>query len=178
MPLSVDHLKVDQTALPEHNGRFIFLTNVNVPARYLDHADTRQTFERLGDFIRTEYARAENIQYQLTSAYELRHSTTGQIRLFHGTFHPAGNATAALTEFRPLGADFVDHALEHLTLRKIFAKLDFPDLDTSWVIHRVRSVIVNIQAIAERDHEAILRRNLQSSRSSRRSRTHVSYYLP
>jgi len=178
MPLGIDCLKVDETAIPEEQGDLIFLANVNVPARYLDHAETRQTFERVRDFIVSEYNNIDNIQYQFTAAYELRHTETGRIRLFTGSFHPAGNASATITGFRTLGADFVDHALQHLTLRNIHAKLDFFDLETKWVVHRIRSVIVNVQAIVERGHETILRRHLGGSRSSRRSRTHVAFYLP
>jgi hypothetical protein len=177
MPLGIDCLKVDQTALPAQHGALVFLSNVNVPARYLDNEDTRATFERVRHFVVSEYGNVQDIYYQFTSAYELRHTATGQIRTFTGTFHPAGNATAAITDFRIFGADFVDHALERLTLRNIRAKLDFFDQETVWVIHRIRSVIVNVQALVDRGHGTIARRNLHNARNKRRSRTHVTFYL-
>ena len=177
MPLGIDALKVDETAIPAQ-GNLILLANINVPARYLDNAETRQTFERVRQFIISEYRNVQDIQYQFTAAYDLRNTETGQIRTFTGTFHPSGNASASITDFRRFGPDFVDHALERLTLRNIQAKLDFFDLDTKWVVHRIRSIIVNVQAIVERDHGPIIRRNLHHARNSRRSRTHVAFFLP
>lgn len=178
MPLGIDTLKVDQTAIPSQHGQFAFITNINVPVRFLENAETENLFSRIRQFIDGEYYNIENIQYQFTAAYELRHLKTGQIRLFHGTFHPAGNQQASITQFRSLGADFVQHALQNLTLRNINTKLEFPELETAWVVHRIKSVIVNVQSLADRGHDAILRRNLQGSRTNRRSRTHVTYYLP
>ena len=178
MPLGIDTLKVDQTAIPSQHGQFAFITNINVPVRFLENAETENLFSRIRQFIDGEYHNIENIQYQFTAAYELRHLKTGQIRLFHGTFHPAGNEQATITEFRSLGADFVQHALQNLTLRNINTKLEFPELETAWVVYRIRSVIVNVQSLAGRGHDAILRRNLQGFRTNRRSRTHVAYYLP
>ena len=178
MTQPVDTLKVDQTAIPAQNGNFAFITNINVPVRFLENQETRPLFARIRTFIDNEYLPIPDIQYQFTAAYELRHLRTNQIRLFHGTFHPSGNAQASITQFRPLGADFVNHALQHLTLDNINRKLDFSDLETAWVVHRIRSVIVNVQGLAERHHGAIVRRNLQGSRSNRHSRTHITYYLP
>lgn len=177
MPLGIDSLKVDETALPAR-GNFILLANINVPVRYLENADTRQTFERVRNFIISEYRNVEDIQYQFTAAYELRNTKTGHIRIFTGTFHPAGNFSASITDFRRFGADFVDHALERLTLRNIYAKLDFFDLETEWAVHRIRSVIVNVQAIVEPNHGPIIRRNIHHARNRRRSRAHVAFYLP
>jgi hypothetical protein len=178
MPLNIDQLKVDQTAIPIQDGNFAFITNINVPVRYLDNAETPETFERIRGFIAREYTPIEDIQYQFTAAYELRHLKTGQIRLFHGTFHPAGNQQASITQFRQFGADFIDHALQHLTLRNINRKLDFGDLDTAWVVHRVRSAIINVQGLTERGHHAIVRRNLQGTRNNKRTRAHVVFFLP
>ena len=178
-PLNVDALKVDQTAIPSQHGNFAFITNINVPVRFLENEDTRRPlFERIKTFIDSEYTQSQDIQYQFTAAYELRHLQTNQIRLFHGSFHPSGNAQASITQFRPLGADFVNHALDNLTLDRIHLKLDLSDLETVWAVHRIRSVIVNVQGLTERNNDVIERRNLLGHRNSRHARTHITYHLP
>ena len=178
MAHSLEKLSVYQTAVPCQNRNFAFLTNINVPVCFLENEETRPLFARIRTFIDGEYLPIPDIQYQFTAAYELRHLRTNQIRLFHGTFHPSGNAQATITQFRPLGADFVNHALENLTLDNINRKLDFSDLEIAWVVHRICSVVVNVQGLAQRHHGAIVRRNLQGSRTNRNSRTNTSYDFP
>jgi hypothetical protein len=175
----VDQLKVDETAVPTQGGNYVLIANINIPHRLLlAESNPREIFRRAEEFIRREFEDVDNIQYQFSAVLELRHRTTGAIRQFHGSFSPAGNQLTAITQFRQFGGDFIDYAAERLHPDYIYTRMSFFGEDTEWTLQRVRSGIINVQAVVTPHHDAITRRGLAQPASQRRSRVHRTFHLP
>ena len=178
--LGVDVLKVDQTAIPTDNSNYILISNINIPQNYLDNL--QPILERVRQFIQNEYYIGASIEYQFTATYTLRHTETGELRHWVGSFFPSGNNRASLSNFRQFGFDFIPHALNCLQRQNIINNLQWQGLNSKWVFDRLESIIVNVQAIVPIHYHVLRHRQLlggaNAAAQRRHRRNHVTFHLP
>lgn len=175
MFLTIQDLKVDQTFIPSEN-QGIFVTNVNIPEHELVNIDS--VLDRVINLITSDYYNIDNIQYQVCATYQLRNTSTGDIRQWTGSFNPRGNQANTLAPFTRFTQRFkqeVTRAVEH---DNIFAKLRFYHVETNWVFHKLTSIIVSFQSVMNLAHPTLMRRGLLMQRHGRRHRTIESFFLP
>lgn len=180
-PGAIHQLMVHQTLLANERG-YVFVSNINVPERLLQNPISRLALaRRIRAFGCTDYAEIPMVQFQITASFELRHVTTGAIRQWTGSFNPSGNRTTSLHNFElfePAGV--FERAFVRSSDPAVAADIlrtRPTGVDSSWIFHRLTSVIVCLQAVVGRNHHAIYSRQLLNIRSGRR-RAIRSFPLP
>ena len=175
MNLGVEHLKVDQTSLNLDNYQ-IFVTNINIPERYLNQV--RPILQRADNFILNEYEGAGRVFYQLVATYYLKHSDTGHLRHWGGSFLPKEINLSSIDSFHAFGPNFVNR-LELLCNKETLSeKLSLHNIDTEWEFHSLTSVVINVQAKVPDNFTTLVRRNLREPRHGRHKRVHNTIPLP
>lgn len=174
MNTSVQHLKVDQTALSL--GTFsIFVSNINIPEHYLERV--RPVLERVYTFIRREYDGISDIRYQLTATYELKNTETGALRHWCGSFLPKENNLSSIDTFHVFGPNFVNR-LEQLCDRpSITLKLALVNVETKWEFESLTSLVITVQAKVPDNFRSLINRNLHNIQNGR-TRAHATFPLP
>lgn len=178
MQLDHTHLKVDQTLL-QFDQRYLLVSNVNIPLAEFAQIDTVLT--RVQQFIAQDYSGIplNSLQYQVCATYQLRHSVTGEIRHWSGSFNPRGNRLNILSHFQPYQLGTFRAVVTHAcTPGNVYNRLRFFHVATDWVFNGITSAIVSLQARVPVDHPTITRRQLLLRRHGRRNRVHVTFYLP
>lgn len=175
MHLSVHDLKVDQTVLASDDS-YIFISNINIPAVYLNHSEAILT--RAYNFIRTDYHTCPVVQYQVTATYELRNTTDNSIRQWTGSFSPRNNLSGALTPFEYFDESFVEKIAVASDVNNIVQKLKFTNTATNYVFERLTSIIINVQASVKGTFATLAKRNLAYNRHGRHFRNHNTIHLP
>ena len=175
METTVQHLKVDQTSVSANVEETVFITNINVPLRYLN--DVRPILERVFTFLLREYLGAPVVKYQLTAIYDLIHRETGAIRHWSGSFLPQENNLSSIDTFHILNQTFVDRLEPLCNPVSIFERLVNNATETSWQFHSLTGVVISVQALVPHEFHTLLIRNLKSIRHGR-TRTHITYPLP
>ena len=175
MNATVEHLKVDQTTLSLETS-VIFLSNVNIPERYIDRL--RPVLERISAFVNRDYEGIEDIRYQLTATYTIRNKLDGEVRQWTGSFLPRGNNNlSTIDSFHPFGPDFVDRLEQVCDRQSIIAKLLLNNADTKWEFDSLTGLVLNVQAQVPRGFNTLIRRDLNSVRHGHATR-HVTFPLP
>lgn len=185
---SLHTLKVDGTALPvvgeDRNGEidgYLVVFNVNIPERMVyDVAEFRRVLERTRDFLLTEF-QGNVVYYQVTAAYLLRNTRTGETKLWTGSFFPRGNQVAHLSPFQTFDpATFVANVERDASADSIEARLTWTDHETSWIFDSLISIIVNSQSGVSVVHPVLTRRRLITGNGANRrraNRVHVTFAL-
>ena len=175
MNTSIQHLKVDQTALTVDSEGTLFISNINIPDRYLDNI--RPVLERVFAFLQRDYLGAPVVRYQLTAAYELVHKQTGALRHWSGSFMPKDQNLSSIDTFHILGPNFVNRLAPLCDRFSITEKLLLNGADTTWQFHALRSLVITVQALVEPEYHTLAIRNLKTSRNGH-TRNHVTLPLP
>lgn len=173
MTLGREDFKVDQTCIPlDQDWRILFITNINVPIRYLSDPST---LDRINTFILSEYNNISQTFIQFSATYSLENINTGAQREWVGNFFPISNTRYSITPFFESG-DFLTKARECLKEDYILKSLTLPDEEeTDWVFEEVHSAIINCQARTTIDHTTVQRRGLEIRRHGRAGRNHITY---
>lgn len=179
MPLDHTHLKVDQTLL-HYGGRFILISNINVPVDLLATEHIAGVLERARQFILRDYRgiNHEDIHYQVCATYDLRNTATGEVRHWTGSFNPKGNRLNILCDFQTfISGTFVVEVTRACHPNNIFNKLRFFHTQTVWVFDRLTSAIISVQARVNALHPTIEARGLLDSRNGHHRRVHITTLL-
>jgi hypothetical protein len=177
MVLTIRDLKVDQTAVPVNND-YILISNFNIPDHALDRLIEDSVPARIRRVIQEDYRGIDEIQYQLTATYQLRHAVHGGLRQWAGSFMPGGNQRNALGQFERFGEDFEDRILRLSDRAVAIQSLRFHNVDTHWEFDHLTSIIVNVQATLRETHPTLTRRNIRYQHGRRHVRSHVTFPLP
>ena len=149
--------KVDALLVPtDTRNKLLAIYNVNVPFNLFDtQEDTLQVLERVKNLLVRDFSNAV-ATFQLTASYLLVHKTTGELRIWSGSFYPRGNAPAYLSAFKKFHPDtFVQYGLDCLDNVE-HTLLNWPNRgDTSWVLQEVISIIFNVQSLVSNEHPLI-----------------------
>lgn len=175
MLLTLQDLKVDQTLIPSDN-RAILVTNINIPESELVNIDN--VLNRVSDLIVLDYYNIHRVLFQVSATYELRNTATGDIRQWTGSFNPRGNQSSALGQFTQFTPAFKQEVTEAITPENIYNKLRFYHVETSWVFHKLTSIIISVQSEINLAHPTLLRRNLLTRRNGQTTRSICSFLLP
>ena len=175
METNVQHLKVDQTAVSVTPEQTVFISNINIPVRYLN--DVRPILERVFAFLLRDYLGAPLVKYQLTAIYDLIHRQTGSIRHWSGSFLPQENNLSSIDSFHTLGQNFVNRLEPLCNPLSIIEKLVLNGTETDWQFHSLTGVVITVQALVSQEFHTLLLRNLKTIRNGR-TRTHITFPLP
>lgn len=175
MNLGRQDWKVDQTCIPLEENRIIFITNINVPVRYLSD---ETNLDRINRFIESEYRNIPKVYIQFTATYSLESIKTGHQREWVGNFFPRNNNRYSITPFFE-AHNFMTKAREYLKEEVILNALSLPEEEeTEWAITELHSVIINIQGKTNSDNQTVQIRGLRVGRHGRNKRNHISYAFP
>jgi hypothetical protein len=174
MVLTVHDLKVDETIF-ENGDECMFVCNINIPEGYL--YTPRPIFERVDAFVHQEYINIELVKYQVTATYELRHTDTGALRHWAGSFMPRENNLSSFDTFHLYGPDFVNTLLQVCDTNSIIASLLFHNIETKWVFDNLTSIVINLQARVPREFPTLIQRDLRVAHYGRQRR-HITFPLP
>ena len=179
MPLDHTHLKVDQTLL-HYGGRFLLITNINIPADYLTDQHLAGVLARTRRLILHDYRgiNHQDIHYQVCASYDLRNSETGELRHWSGSFNPKGNRLNILCDFQT----FVEDTFETEVARachpnNVYNKLRFFHTQTTWVFDSLSSAIVCVQARISPNHPTVENKGLLDTRNGHHRRVHITSLL-
>jgi hypothetical protein len=176
MPLDYTHLKVDQTLL-RYNDQYLLVSNINIPES--DFVRLDQVLARTQQLLALDYNGILNIQFQVCATYDLRNTSTGEIRHWNGSFNPKGNRYNSLCDFQPyLIGTFVNVVTRACHPDNVYNRLRFFHVETAWVFDRLTSAIISVQARIDPQHPTIERRQLLNRRNGRISRVQVTFLLP
>jgi len=161
-----DILKVDaaffETRNPQDNRRSrIVLYNINIPVRYVQSQNEyHDVLVRVSELIQNDFLN-QNIQFQITAAYWLKHNQTGELKKWCGSFSAQNNHPTRLTDFEQFNpASFIPFVIANS--RNAAAKLRWNRQDTHFEFHQLISLILNFQTLVGLNHYAIPRRGLSS----------------
>lgn len=174
MFLTLQDLKVDQTALPSGNFA-ILVSNINIPESEFNNLDV--VIERAKNFIVNDYQDAPNILFQVCATYKLKHIESGDTRQWTGSFNPRGNQVNTLCQFQQFTPQFNIHVRNACSEDNVYRRLRFYHVETSWVFDRLTSIIISVQSLVNLQHRTILQKSLLQRRNHGR-RTTASFYLP
>ena len=150
-------LKVDALCVPlnENNPRsdYIIIYNINIPIRYFfDPTEATRVLQRVNVLISGDFFNVP-ASFQITASYQLRHTTTGELRIWTGSFNARNNAPAQLSGFELFDhTTFVQTSLEHI--EDLEERLTLFE-ETKWVLHQVISIIFNVQSKVKFNHGTI-----------------------
>ena len=152
-----NELKVDALCVPlnENNPRsdYIIIYNINIPIRYfLDPEEATRVLNRVNVLLQTHFYNVQT-SFQITASYQLRHTTTGELRIWTGSFNARNNAPAQLSGFELFDhTTFVQVSLDHIEdLEDRLTLLE----ETKWVLNQVISIIFNVQSKVKFNHATI-----------------------
>jgi hypothetical protein len=176
MQLDYTHLKVDQTLL-HFEDNYLLISNINIPEP--DFVNLDQILDRVQQFVNEDYHNLNDIYYQVCATYDLRNTTTGEIKHWSGSFNPRGNRQNVLKTFQPYTVyTFKDQVIQACHPNNIYNCLRFYHVETSWVFHKLTSAIISIQVEIDPLHPTVERRNLLNVRYGRFKRVHLTFLLP
>ena len=175
MFLTIQDLKVDQTVLAS-DERSVLVTNINIPQHELVNLDN--ILDRVTTLISTSYINVQNVMFQVCATYELRNSTTGDIRQWTGSFNPSGNQANTLNQFEYFSPNFKQVVTNACSEGNIYRKLRFYHVQTNWVFNRITSVIIAVQAVVQNNHPTLIENKFLSKDGRGRRRANQSFLLP
>ena len=155
MFLTLQDLKVDQTALPSGNFA-ILVSNINIPESEFNNLDV--VIERAKNFIVSNYQDAANILFQVCATYKLKHIESGDTRQWTGSFNPKGNQINTLCHFQQFTPQFNIHVKNACTEDNVHRRLRFYHVETSWVFDRLTSIIIYVQSLVNLQHQTIVQK--------------------
>lgn len=176
MSLTVQHLKVDQTAIL-HENSYLLISNINIPVRFLNTLENNGVLHRIIDFINQDYINIQNIYYHVTATYILKNSQSGATRQWSGSFSPAGNVLNAIQPFRLYSLASITNLPTVCNVNSTEAILRTSNLETVWKFESLTSIILNVQALVPINHPTLLFRDLVYTNHGRR-RVHNTFPLP
>jgi len=143
--LSRGDLKVDAMSMQMENSAYLILYNVNVPANLLeDQVQKRASFERVAELLASDFER-NDVQYQITASYILKHKETGAERFWSGSFFAKEDSPAVLLDFQRFNRlNFVDTALA--ATQNVNDKLAWRGRETVWAFSQLESLIFNAES--------------------------------
>lgn len=179
MPLDYTQLKVDQTLL-HYGGRYLLISNINIPADLLVQPHIEGVLERIKRFILLDYTGIadQNVHYQVCATYDLRNTVTGEVRHWSGSFNPRGNRLNILRDFQSFDSEtFTEEVRGACHPTNVYNKLRFFHTETVWVFDGLTSAIVSVQAIIGAFHPTVEAKGLLGARDGSHQRIHLSFHL-
>jgi len=176
MPLPIQQLKVDQTALL-HNNSYLLISNINIPSHFINQLANNGVLQMVINFIDNDYTNVQNIYYQVTATYTLRHSQSGATKQWTGSFSPAGNVLNAIQPFQLYTLESIRNLPLVCNVNATETILRTSNLETLWKFESLTSIILNVQALVPFNHPTLLNRDLVHTGYGRR-RVHISFPLP
>jgi len=159
LPRSV--LKVDSTCdfLRGEKKEVLIIYNINIPIYIVNHREELQNvLERIKNLLYNEFYE-NTVTFQITASYLLKHTETGQIRAWTGSFFVKNNTLAKLSPFLLFEKDsFIRKSL--IEIQDINNKLKLQNVDTKWRFERLESIIFNVQCKVNTNHHIIKYRQL------------------
>lgn len=168
-------IKLDITSSDVSYNEQLIVFNFNIPYRVCENNPElysqvlNNIFEYLSFWFPHQHQqnrRKERVTFKVSSTYYLRHSVTGELRRWVGSFLVRdGHDRAALSGpiFYSLGTDraaFRAKIIECTRIENVSETLSWTDLDTVWVFDSIDTVVVNAQVIVENDHRILGRYGL------------------
>lgn len=141
-----------------HPEQRIIVYNVNIPK---DRAQNLQVYETILGQVITDFPPQHGdkvlvpLYFQISAVYTLIHQTTGEERIWQGSFSPRARNLGQVTAFRPLDTDtFVQYALVHCEPNRVLHQLDYriQGKESVWSVGELLSVIISIQATVKLSH--------------------------
>lgn len=174
----VDRLKVDQTAIIAGGNRFVLVSNINVPLGHLETREaTENVLDRIEAFINANYTTVNNVWYEITATYSLRHRESGTVRNWVGSFNP--RAGPIIHEATIFDATFKNVSQRILNLETVCANLlHFNNLESDWVFDSLHSIIFHVSGFVPQDYHILYTRNLLHGTARRRIRQVATFDLP
>lgn len=173
--LGSEEIKVDITSCDISYNEQLVIFNFNIPYRV--HQDNPQLYSQvLSDIFNfllawfpnqlRENGRTERVTYKVSSTYYLRHSVTGELRRWVGSFIVRdGHDRSALSgplfyNLGSSGAAFKARVQNCTRIDNIIETLTWTDLDTVWVFDHIDTIVVNAQVIVGNRHSLLHRYGL------------------
>lgn len=142
-----DQLKVDALCVPltdNLQSDVIVIYNVNIPIQYFfDPQSAQEVLAKVKNLLSRDFYDAVT-SFQITASYQLRHTITGELRTWTGSFNARNNAPAQLSGFEIFdNTTFIQVSLDHI--EDIEARLTQFE-ETKWVLNQIISIIFNVQS--------------------------------
>jgi hypothetical protein len=147
--LGRDVLKVDALSVPTSSSAqtdYIIIYNINVPYVYFNNPTSAvNVLTQIKNVLVRDFLNNQ-VVYEISASYQLRHTQTGELRLWTGSFNVRNNVRSRLTGFQlfdpqtfvTLSQEDVEDAPDRLT--------QAATQDTKWVLHQIVSIIFNAQS--------------------------------
>ena len=144
-------LKVDSTCLKVDRDFCLIVYNINIPQLYLnDRGELSDVLDRIKQRLIEDFGNLSSL-YQISASYILKHSESGEIRTWTGSFFARNNVLGVIADFEQFSdATFVRQSLQQLTNAE--EKLLANGFDTKWKFDTLLSVIFNIQCKVPSNH--------------------------
>lgn len=170
----VERLKVDQTIIDAGN-KFILISNINIPKRFINRPDQNETFSRIENFINETYSTLDTIWFEISATYQLVHRESGTPRDWVGSFNPRFGPL--LHETCIFDANFKNILNRILILPEVEQKLlQFNNVASDWVFDTLYSIIIHISGFIPKDFPIVYMRGLLSNHG--KGRRVATYDLP
>ena len=144
-------LKVDSTCLKVDGDFCLIVYNINIPQLYLnDRGELSIVLDRIKERIVQDFGNLSSL-YQISASYILKHSESGEIRTWTGSFFARDNALGVIADFQEFyELTFVRQSLQQLV--NVEEKLLANGFDTKWKFDTLLSIIFNIQCKVPSNH--------------------------
>ena len=150
----------------------IWLTDDKTSAQNLAFA-ARAIFDFLIEKVGIEIYPKDNERayFSVSSTYTLEHVTTGESRLWTGTFNPQFSGDIENFVAFTTRAAFVKYMVDKCnteTMTKKAGELvaNISDSDTDWTLGEIKSLIVSVQALSKSTNAFIVLNQLQGSQKT------------
>ena len=186
--INILNFKCDATFIKsdvtKNYNRGILLVNFNVPENFWLGPDEAKVIANITKVARAIYTflvdtisieifpkGEERAFFSVSSTYTLEHVTTGESRLWTGTFNP--RFSGDVDSFVPITtrAAFVRYLIDNCTTESLTKKAgdlvaNLSDSDTDWTLGEIKSVIVSVQALAKASNSFVVLNQLQGSQKT------------
>lgn len=153
--------KLDAASLRDLDtpGQRIVVYHFNLPSA--THTPHRASFETVLGQVERDFLPASRqnvvvpLYFQISAVYNLIHNTTGEERLWQGSFNPRSRDLGQVSPFRPFDpASFVDFAHTRSQTDRVFQQLSrtADEKESTWTLGDILSVIISFQATLRLEH--------------------------
>jgi len=169
-----DRFKVDGTAVLNKNDTVTVIYNINIPKIIAENNQSRlNALETVNNLLRRDF-QTTPVYMQITASYLLVHTTTGEERIWTGSFWSRGNSPAEIAAFDRVNYDtFVQNTFRNSA--DVHHVLRWVGRETNWRFESLISLILNCNCKVSKNDDILKRRNLFFY--TNRKRPHVTFGL-
>lgn len=159
-PNRTHQLKVDCTAVRQQHNQYVVIYNINLPRDIVrDPTQRLDALQRVRALLISDFSGVNNLSFQITGTYTLRHSETNEVKDWVGSFSTQINNPSVISQFQLFNRQtFVNTVFQILNTAE--AQLLYNGRNSKWKFEELQSIIINVNCNVDGKHPVLKKRRL------------------